>query len=185
MPHERSFESVYPDLLKTGLGKLGMLDARRELLALFSALEHFRRDLHGQEQTTGILQVSQRYVAGLNLFRSLGFWLVNPADFSFEPALVIAGITPGADLTSSSAGKSKPNDLPGHCGKTRRSFSRRARRNQERGLLHSLSYPTRWSACSAAVPSGTGAEPGNHLQPAVAAAGLLRGRSGRLRKTAS
>lgn len=81
------FDSVYPDLLKTGLGKLGLLDARRELLALFSALENLRRDLHGQDNTAGILRVSQRYVAGLNLFRSMGFWLVNPADFSFEFAL--------------------------------------------------------------------------------------------------
>jgi hypothetical protein len=84
-----TFDSVYPDLLKTGLSKLGCLDARRELLALFSALEHFRRDLHAQESPAGILQLSQRYVAGLNLFRTLGFWLVNPVDFSFEPALVV------------------------------------------------------------------------------------------------
>jgi hypothetical protein len=79
---------VYPYLLKTGLSKLGSLDARRELLALFSAIEHFRRDLHAQESAAGILQLSQQYVAGLNLFRTLGFWLVNPADFNFEAALV-------------------------------------------------------------------------------------------------
>ena len=84
-----SFDSVYPDLLKAGLGKLGLLDARRELLALFSALEHLRRDLHAQDRITGILQVSQRYVAGLNLFRTMGFWLVNSADFSFELALAV------------------------------------------------------------------------------------------------
>jgi hypothetical protein len=81
------FDSIYPDLLKTGLGKLGLLDARRELLALFSALEHFRRDLHQQECAEGILRLSQQYITGLNLFRITGFWLVNPADFGFEPAL--------------------------------------------------------------------------------------------------
>jgi hypothetical protein len=84
----QTVDSVYADLLKAGLGKLGHLDARRELLALFSALEHFRRELHEQESALDILQVSQRYVAGLNLFRSQGFWLVNPGDFNFEPALV-------------------------------------------------------------------------------------------------
>jgi len=78
------FDSVYPDLLQTGLSKLSLLDARRELLALFSALEHFRRDLHGEDTPAGILQVSEAYVGGLNLFRTTGFWLVNPADLSFE-----------------------------------------------------------------------------------------------------
>jgi hypothetical protein len=83
-----TFDSVYPDLLKTGLDKLRLLDARRELVALFSALEHFRSDLHVQESTDEILQVTQRYIAGLDLFRATGFWLVNPRDFSFELALV-------------------------------------------------------------------------------------------------
>jgi hypothetical protein len=83
-----TFDSVYPDLLKTGLGKLSQLDARRELLALFSALEHLRRDLHSQKDTPGILQVTRQYVAGLNLFRAAGFWLVNPKDMGFEPVLV-------------------------------------------------------------------------------------------------
>jgi hypothetical protein len=81
------FESVYPDLLRTGLEKLRLLDARRESLALFSALEHFRRDLHVQESRAGILQVSQGYVAALNLFRASGFWLVHPEDFHFELVL--------------------------------------------------------------------------------------------------
>lgn len=78
-------DSVYPDFLRTGLGKLSQLDARSELLALFSALEHFRRDLHAQDTSAGIVRVSHDYVAGLNLFRATGFWLVNPSDFSFEP----------------------------------------------------------------------------------------------------
>ena len=81
---KEKFDSVYPDFLRTGLGKLNQLDARRELLALFSALEHFRRDLHFCETNTGILEVSQRYVSGLNLFSAAGFWLVNQKDFSFE-----------------------------------------------------------------------------------------------------
>ena len=82
-----AFESVYPDLLRTGLDKLRLLDARRESLALFSALEHFRRDLHVQESTAAVLEISQRYVAGLNLFRASGYWLVTPQDFNFELAL--------------------------------------------------------------------------------------------------
>lgn len=76
-------DSVYPDFLRTGLGKLSELDSRRELLTLFSALEHFRHDLHQQVTGVGILGVTHRYVTGLNLFRSMGFWLVNPDDMSF------------------------------------------------------------------------------------------------------
>lgn len=78
-----TIDSVYPDFLKTGLGKLSELDSRRELLTLFSALEHFRHDLHQQDTGVGILGVTHRYVMGLNLFRSMGFWLVNPEDMSF------------------------------------------------------------------------------------------------------
>jgi len=78
-----TFESVYPDFLRSGLGKLSELDSRRELLTLFSALEHFRHDLHLQDSGVGILGVTHRYVTGLNLFGSMGFWLVNPEDMSF------------------------------------------------------------------------------------------------------
>lgn len=78
-----TFDSVYPDFLRSGLGKLVELDSRRELLTLFSALEHFRHDLHQQDAGVGILGVAHRYVAGLDLFRSMGFWLVNPEDMSF------------------------------------------------------------------------------------------------------
>lgn len=84
----KTFDSIYPDLLQTGLSKLGQLDARRELLALFSALEHFRRDLHEEDTPSGILEVSRHYLGGLNLFDAMGFWLVNPADLSFELQLV-------------------------------------------------------------------------------------------------
>ncbi|HYG21405.1 MAG TPA: hypothetical protein VEH04_01395 [Verrucomicrobiae bacterium] len=82
-------QSVYPDLMRSGLERLKTLDANREMLGLFAALEHFRRDLHEQENTAGILDVTGEYVRGLALFHAFGFWLVNPGDFSFEPALVI------------------------------------------------------------------------------------------------
>jgi hypothetical protein len=82
-----TFDSVYPDFLQTGLGKLNQLDGRRELLGLFTALENFRRDLHSQDSAAGILGVTSRYIGGLNLFASMGFWLVNPADFNFELSL--------------------------------------------------------------------------------------------------
>ena len=82
-PMSEAFESVYPDFLRSGLGKLSELDSRRELLTLFAAVEHFRHDLHEQDSGVAILDVTQRYVAGLNLFRANGFWLVNPEDMGF------------------------------------------------------------------------------------------------------
>jgi len=82
-----TFDSVYPDFLRTGLEKLSQLGAQRELPALFAALEHFRRDLHEQNSAKGILHVSQGYLGGLNLFCKTGFWTVNTQDFNFELSL--------------------------------------------------------------------------------------------------
>ena len=83
-----TFDSVYPDLLQTGLSRLSRLDERRDLLALFSAIEHFRRELHEQQTPMDILRVTGKYVGGLRLFRTSGFWLTNPADLNFEQQLV-------------------------------------------------------------------------------------------------
>jgi hypothetical protein len=82
-----TFDSVYPDFLRSGLEKLSQLGAQRELPALFAALEHFRRDLHEQDSVKGILHVSQGYIGGLNLFSKTGFLTVNTADFNFELSL--------------------------------------------------------------------------------------------------
>ena len=82
-----TFDSVYPDFLRSGLEKLSQLGAQRELPALFAALEHFRRDLHEQDSVKGILHVSQGYLGGLNLFSKTGFLTVNTADFNFELSL--------------------------------------------------------------------------------------------------
>jgi hypothetical protein len=82
-----TFDSVYPDFLRSGLEKLSQLGAQRELPALFAALEHFRRDLHEQNSVKGILHVSQGYIGGLNLFSKTGFLTVNTADFNFELSL--------------------------------------------------------------------------------------------------
>jgi hypothetical protein len=136
------FDSVYPDLLRTGLGKLGLLDARRELLALFSALEHLRRDLHTQDSTTGILQISQRYVGGLNLFRTMGFWLVNPADFSFDLALAVPALEQtaleqivGREIRSGRFATALRQNAPVF-------FQSGPKEKPERGLFHSLALST-------------------------------------------
>lgn len=82
-PHD----SIYPDLLRTGLARLQSLGGSRDLGVLFTALEQFRRDLQGQDDVPGILQVTANYAAGLGLCHTLGFYLVQPDDFSFDLAL--------------------------------------------------------------------------------------------------
>ncbi len=77
-------DSVYPDLLRTGLDKLSALQNHRDLLSLFAALDYFRRDLHAQESVTGILDITHRYILGLDLFQITGSYLVNPQDRGFD-----------------------------------------------------------------------------------------------------
>lgn len=84
-----SGESIYPVFLRAGLERLQRLGVSRDLGALFSALEQFRRDLQTQEEPAGILQVTAHYAAGLDLCHILGFYLVAPEDFGFQLALCV------------------------------------------------------------------------------------------------
>jgi hypothetical protein len=78
-------DSIYPEFFKTGIGRLQKHDARNgDFLGLFSALEHFRRDLTVRHDVKSILEVAEMYVSGLDLFEMVGFFLVNPASFDFE-----------------------------------------------------------------------------------------------------
>ena len=88
------FDSVYPDFLRTGLGKLGELDSRRELVSLFSALEHFRHDLHQENDSKGILSVTHYYVAGLNLFEAVGVPSARPREMVFQLGAVATEAAP-------------------------------------------------------------------------------------------
>jgi hypothetical protein len=102
-----TFDSVFPDFLRTGLGKLSELDSRRELLALYAALEDFRHDLHQQDSGAGILEATHRYVTGLHLFRAMGFWIDNYLTTHSSAALALGVCPEGksnflADLTPKS-----------------------------------------------------------------------------------
>ncbi len=80
-------ESIYPDVFRSGLENLQKAAAwDGNLLGLFSALEQFRRDLHGRRDVKSILEVTGLYAASLGLFEEIGFLLINPADFNFELA---------------------------------------------------------------------------------------------------
>ncbi|HEX7651888.1 MAG TPA: hypothetical protein VF607_00175 [Verrucomicrobiae bacterium] len=137
-----TFDSVYPDFLRSGLEKLGRLDVQHELPALFSALEHFRRDLHTQSTAKGILAVSLSYINGLNLFAKCGFWTVNAKDFNFELAYV----------ASEEDGVIMQNIVDGQIKTGRFAFALRQsapvyfalglETEPERGVLHSLSIST-------------------------------------------
>ncbi len=79
--------SVYPEFFKTGMGKLqGDQLSLRNLQTLFAALENYHRDIKAQDTVAAILQVTQLYLSGLNLFESCAFYLVKPEDLDFELA---------------------------------------------------------------------------------------------------
>ena len=78
-------DSIYPEFFKTGIGRLQKQDARNgDYLGLFSALEHFRRDITDRHEVKPILEVAELYVLGLDLFETVSFFLVNPVSFEFE-----------------------------------------------------------------------------------------------------
>jgi len=80
-------DSIYPEFLKTGIVKLQKQGARGgDFLGLFSALEHFRRDLTDRRDVLSILKATELYVFGLGLFESVAFLTINPASFDFELA---------------------------------------------------------------------------------------------------
>jgi hypothetical protein len=82
-----TYDSIYPEFFRTGLGRLQKQGARNgDFLALFSALERFRRELTDQQEVSAILRVAELYVSGLELFETTGFYLINPTSFAFEPA---------------------------------------------------------------------------------------------------
>ena len=77
--------SIYPDFFKSGMGRLQQTGAdSRDLQALFTALEHYQRDLKDQQDIPGILRVTDLYLSGLNLFQMTAYYLVDPADFDFK-----------------------------------------------------------------------------------------------------
>ncbi len=78
-------ESIYPEFFKTGIGRLQEYGARNgDFLGLFTALDHYRRDITERHDVKSILEVAERYLFGLDLFETVGFFLVNPANFDFE-----------------------------------------------------------------------------------------------------
>lgn len=78
-------ESIYPDIFRSGVGKIeaGAVGAN-DLLGMLTALERFQRDIKEHDAIVDILRVSDQYLSGLNLFRAGAFYMVNPATFEFE-----------------------------------------------------------------------------------------------------
>ena len=79
-----NYDSIYPDFFKTGVGRLQKQGAwSLDFQGLFAALEHFRRDLADQREVKTLLQVTELYVLGLGLFKTVGFFVINPRDLGF------------------------------------------------------------------------------------------------------
>jgi hypothetical protein len=82
-----NYDSIYPEFFKTGVGRLQKQGAwGGDFQGLFTALEHFRHDLADQREVKAILQVTALYVFGLDLFKTVGFFLINPLNLDFELA---------------------------------------------------------------------------------------------------
>jgi hypothetical protein len=80
-----SHDSIYPEFFKAGIDRLRQNGARNgDFLGLFSALEHFRRDITDRHDVQSILEVAGLYVSGLDLFETVSFFLVSPTNFDFE-----------------------------------------------------------------------------------------------------
>jgi hypothetical protein len=123
------------------LARLGSVGLHREILSLFAALDFYRRDLHAQETREGLLQVTQRYVAGLNLFEATGIYLVNATDHGFD----LAASWPGGD-TGRLDRQVKALIRAGRFARALRQaspvfFQSTGQEAEDRGLLHSLAVP--------------------------------------------
>jgi hypothetical protein len=82
-----NYDSIYPEFFKTGVGRLQKQGAwSLDFQGLFAALEHFRHDLADQREVKALLQMTERYVLGLGLFKTVGFFMINPRDLGFELA---------------------------------------------------------------------------------------------------
>jgi signal transduction histidine kinase/DNA-binding response OmpR family regulator len=139
-----STASIYADFFKCGLDRLqreGRLND--DLLALFTALGHYQRDLKEQGNIRGILQVAHKYLAGLNLFRAMAFYLVNPNDFEFE----IAFCWPEEDSARIESLMAEQIQAGRFAWSLRQGapvfFSPDAQQSRYRGMLHPLGISTR------------------------------------------
>ena len=78
----------YSVLIKAGMSNLRMHEGiQRDVLALFSSLENFQRELYECTDVNGVLDLVNAYVKGLGIFEASGVYLVNFEDFSFNLAL--------------------------------------------------------------------------------------------------
>lgn len=77
-------DSIYPDFLRSGVGRLQGAAMQSDLLSLFAALEQFQRDIRENGSVAEILQITQLYLSGLDLFRASGFLLVDPVELDFH-----------------------------------------------------------------------------------------------------
>ena len=80
-----SEQSIYPEIFRSGLGKLERsAQGSSELSALLAGLEQFQRDIKEHATIEDILRVTKQYIGGLDLFWTMSFFLVNPLSFEFE-----------------------------------------------------------------------------------------------------
>src|SRR3954462_11432860 len=85
--HPAPEQSIYPEIFRSGLGKIEKgSHGSTELVTMLTALEQFQRDIKEHDEVADILRVTKQYIGGLDLFRTMSFFLVNPLSFEFELA---------------------------------------------------------------------------------------------------
>jgi PAS domain-containing protein len=135
--------SIYPEFFKTGIDRLQKYDARNgDFLGLFSALGHFRRDIADRPDAKSILEATELYIRGLDLFQTIGFFLVNPVNFDFE----FTQCTPQA-AAESLQGVVRQEKRSGRFAwalrqSTATFFDREDAHGPVRGVFHTLGVPT-------------------------------------------
>ena len=78
-------DSIYPEFFRAGIGKLReQCSEDVDFLGLFTALEHFRRDITDRPDVPSILKSTELYVWGLDLFETIAFFVINQTSFDFE-----------------------------------------------------------------------------------------------------
>ncbi|MDX1953171.1 MAG: ATP-binding protein [Verrucomicrobiota bacterium] len=78
--------SIYPEYFAAELAKLDE-ESGSELVNLFTALEHFQRDIKEAKSQEEIFRVTQAYIEGLGFFIETIFYQVDPNTFEFQVAL--------------------------------------------------------------------------------------------------
>jgi hypothetical protein len=82
-------QNLYPQFIESSIKGLRQdeFTHRRDVMALFSSLRNFLRDLQECKEIEEVLDLMETYLQRLDMFSANAFYRVRPEDFTFECAL--------------------------------------------------------------------------------------------------